>query len=58
MVHPTDVILFEGIFALYDERIRDLMTYKIFMHCDVRNPFDSQEGEGGGDSSALLQADI
>src|ERR1700733_12364517 len=31
---PTDVILFEGILAFYDVRIRDLMKYKIFMHCD------------------------
>jgi len=23
-----------GIFALYDPRIRDMMTFKIFVHCD------------------------
>lgn len=31
---PAQVIVFEGIMALYDERIRDLMSYKIFIHCD------------------------
>lgn len=34
LAEPTDVILFEGIFSLYDDRIRNLMTYKIFVHCD------------------------
>lgn len=34
IVEPTEVILFEGILSLYDARIRDLMQYKIFMHCD------------------------
>lgn len=28
------MIVFEGILALYDERIRALMSYKIFIHCD------------------------
>lgn len=31
---PAQVIVFEGIMALYDERIRELMSYKIFIHCD------------------------
>ena len=26
--------MFEGILALHDERIRNLMNYKIFMFCD------------------------
>lgn len=34
LVEPTEVILFEGILALYDERIRDLMQYMIYIHCD------------------------
>ncbi|KAM3141916.1 hypothetical protein pb186bvf_006002 [Paramecium bursaria] len=34
IVMPSQVIIFEGILALYDERIRNLMQYKIFMHCD------------------------
>jgi uridine kinase len=39
IVEPTEVILFEGILSLYDARIRDLMQYKIFMHCDgTQNP--------------------
>jgi uridine kinase len=33
-VVPTEVIIFEGILALYDRRIRDLMRYKIFINCD------------------------
>ena len=33
-VEPTEVIIFEGIFSLYDRRIRDLMKYKIFINCD------------------------
>lgn len=30
----TDFILFEGIFALWDEEIRDMMDLKIFVHSD------------------------
>lgn len=33
-INPADIILFEGIHALFDERLRDLMTYKIYVHCD------------------------
>lgn len=33
-VSPTEIIMFEGFLALYDERIRELMKYKIFIHCD------------------------
>jgi uridine kinase len=32
--YPADIILVEGILALYDERIRNLLNYKIFVHCD------------------------
>lgn len=35
VVKPTKVILFEGIFALYDERIRDLASIKIFVESDA-----------------------
>ena len=31
---PADIILVEGILALYDERIRSKLNYKIFVHCD------------------------
>lgn len=40
LINPSDIIFFEGnfftlgIFALYDQRIRDMMTFKIFVHCD------------------------
>lgn len=33
-ISPSDIIFFEGIFALCEPRINDLMTYKIFVHCD------------------------
>ena len=33
-VEPSEIIMFEGIMALYDLRIRNLMKYKIFIHCD------------------------
>lgn len=33
-LYPTDVILVEGIFALYDESIRDLMDLKMFVDTD------------------------
>ena len=33
-VYPNEVIFFEGLFALYDRRIRNLMNYRIFIHCD------------------------
>lgn len=32
---PTaDIIIIEGIFALWDKRIRDMMNIKIFIECD------------------------
>lgn len=31
---PTPLIIFEGIFALYDERIRNIMDMKIFVDTD------------------------
>lgn len=31
---PTKIILFEGIFALYDERIRNLASIKLFVESD------------------------
>ncbi|CAD8139766.1 unnamed protein product [Paramecium octaurelia] len=34
IVLPAQVIVFEGILSLYDERIRNCMSYKIFIHCD------------------------
>jgi uridine kinase len=33
-IAPTEIIMFEGFLALYDSRIRNLMKYKIFIHCD------------------------
>jgi uridine kinase len=32
--HPANIILFEGLMAFHDPRIRDLMTYKVFITCD------------------------
>ena len=34
MVGPANIIFFEGLMAFHDKRIRDLMTYKIFINCD------------------------
>ena len=34
LVEPKEIIFFEGILALYDPRIRNLMNFKIFIHCD------------------------
>ena len=34
LIEPREVIFFEGILALYDARIRNLMNFKIFIHCD------------------------
>lgn len=33
-VAPQKLIIFEGIFSLYDERIRDLMTLKLYVETD------------------------
>ena len=33
-IQPKDVLIFEGIHAFYDPRIRDLMQFKIFMRVD------------------------
>lgn len=33
-VSSAEIILFEGIFTLYDQRIRDLMNLKLFIVVD------------------------
>jgi uridine kinase len=33
-VGPANIIFFEGLMAFHDKRIRDLLTYKIFINCD------------------------
>ena len=33
-IYGANVIIFEGIFALYDPKVRDLMDLKIFVDCD------------------------
>lgn len=42
-VEPTEIIMFEGIMALYDPRIRNLMKYKIFIHCDGKSNVKSDD---------------
>jgi uridine kinase len=34
-VYPTPIIIFEGIFSLFDEKIRSLMDLKCFLHVDA-----------------------
>jgi len=34
ILKPSNIILLEGILCLYDERIRNLMDYKLFVYCD------------------------
>ena len=34
-VYGANVIIFEGIFALYDKRVRDLMDLKVFVDTDA-----------------------
>lgn len=35
LVKPTGIVLFEGIFALYDERIRNIASIKLFVESDA-----------------------
>ena len=34
LVHPTKVVIVEGIFTLFDQDIRDLLDIKCFLHVD------------------------
>lgn len=34
-IQPKNFVILEGILAFYDERIRDLLDVKIFIHCDA-----------------------
>ena len=34
LLQPTEVVIFEGIHAFYDERLRNLMDLKIYIHVD------------------------
>jgi uridine kinase len=33
-LYGANVIIFEGIFSLYDEKVRDLLDLKVFVACD------------------------
>lgn len=33
-INPANIIMFEGLMAFHDERIRNMLTYKIFINCD------------------------
>lgn len=33
-VYGANVIIFEGIFSLYDEKVRELLDLKVFVACD------------------------
>lgn len=35
LTQPTQIIIFEGIFALYDEKIRDLASIKLYVESDA-----------------------
>lgn len=50
---PTTVIFFEGILAFYDERIRNMMHYKFFIHCDGNDSLSIGEmiSDSAGESS-------
>jgi uridine kinase len=39
-VKPANIILFEGLMVFHDERIRNMMTYKIFINCDGNSPLN------------------
>jgi uridine kinase len=34
LIKCTDLILFEGIFALFDPKLREMMDLKVFVHSD------------------------
>ncbi|MBR3929925.1 MAG: uridine kinase [Clostridia bacterium] len=34
MIHPADIVIIEGIHAFYDERLRDMMDFKIYIRVD------------------------
>lgn len=35
LIHPTKIVLFEGILAFYDKKINNLMNIKIFVDTDA-----------------------
>ena len=34
LIHPADIVIIEGIHAFYDERLRDMMDFKIYIRVD------------------------
>lgn len=53
-IGPANIIFFEGLMAFYDKRIRDLLTYKIFINCDGNPPFTQTISVSAAVSSATL----
>ena len=53
-VGPANVIFFEGLMAFHDKRIRDLLTYKIFINCDGTSSPTQTTSASAVDSSATL----
>jgi uridine kinase len=53
-VAPTEIIMFEGFLSLYDAKIRSLMKYKIFIHCDGTFNLTQTIFVSAGDSEGTL----
>ena len=53
-IGPANIIFFEGLMAFYDKRIRDLLTYKIFINCDGNPPFTQTISDSAGGSRGIL----
>ncbi len=46
VVHPADVVLFEGILALYSQELREIMQMKIFVDTDSDTRLARRSGCG------------
>jgi uridine kinase len=56
-VGPANIIFFEGLMAFHDQRIRELLTYKIFINCDgTRQSTQTTSDSAGASSETRLSA--
>jgi uridine kinase len=53
-IGPANIIFFEGLMAFYDKRIRDLLTYKIFINCDGNSRLKQMIFDSAADSRGIL----
>ena len=56
IIHPVDLIIFEGILALYNKEIRSMMNYKFFINTDLDECLRRRMGRDIGERGRTFES--